>query len=184
MKSKISRRLVIDASVASSSGGPDAKQPCSTRCRDFLQKTLEVCHRVVMMPALLAEWDEHQSKFAKHWRTIMAKKGKWLLPSTCESPRLRHTIGNLTAPEWSETEVAAMKKDVHLIEASLWSDRIVISLDDTARTNFARACTVVPRIKDVVWRNPATELDLCVWLENGANAEDYMKLGFTPKTKQ
>jgi hypothetical protein len=137
-----------------------------------------------MTPDMLAEWDEHQSNFARHWRTIMAKRGKWLLPAMCESPRLRHTIDNLATPAWSVTAVAAMKKDLHLIEASLWGDRIVISLDDTARDHFARACAVAPRIKNVVWRNPATEKDLSVWLEKGAQAEASMKLGFTPETME
>jgi hypothetical protein len=75
-----------------------------------------------------------------------------------------------------------MRKDIHLIEAALAGDRIVISLDDEARKHFARASSVVSMMRDVVWRNPATEVDLEVWLENGAEAEASTKLGFTPKT--
>jgi hypothetical protein len=180
MKSKISRQLVIDASVARSSGGPDASKPSSTLCRDFLLKVLEVCHRVVMTPDSRTEWKKHQSKFAKSWLASMVSRRKFLFARNCENALLRQTIGKLNALEWP---VTAMRKDIHLIEASLSGDLIVISLDDAARTHFARASSVASQIKDVVWRKPVTDLGLAVWLEKGAKAEASMKLGFSPKPK-
>lgn len=48
MPEKISKRLVIDASVARSAGKKDATDPRSVRCRDFLKTVLEISHRVVM----------------------------------------------------------------------------------------------------------------------------------------
>jgi hypothetical protein len=109
----------------------------------------------------------------------MMSRRKFLFAGNCENAQLRQTIGNLKAPEWP---VEAMLKDIHLIEASLWGDRIVVSLDDAARTHFARASSLASQIKEVVWRNPVTEFDLGVWLETGAKAEASMKLGFTPRT--
>jgi hypothetical protein len=180
MKSKISRKLVIDASVAQSSGGPEATKPSSTLCRDFMLNTLEVCHRLVMTTDIREEWDKHQSKFAKSWRASMVSRRKFLFARNCENAQLRQTIGNLPELHWP---VAAMLKDIHLIEAALSGDRIVISVDDAARTHFARVSFVAAQIKEVVWRNPVTEMDLGMWLEKGAKAEASMKLGFAPKSR-
>ena len=180
MKSKTSRRLVIDASVARSSGGPDATTPSSTLCRDFMRKALEVCHRLVMTPDIREEWNNHQSKFAKSWLTSMVSRRKFLFIGNCENSQLRKTIGNLNGLEWPVTK---MLKDIHLIEASLSADQIVISLDDAARTHFARAASLVPPIREVVWRNPVTDVDMGLWLQNGAKADASMKLGFTPRSK-
>ncbi|MGD0413021.1 MAG: hypothetical protein ABSC18_15125 [Verrucomicrobiota bacterium] len=177
MKSKISRKLVIDASVARASGGLDAAKPCPARCRDFMLKALEVCHRVVMTPDIRAEWKRHQSIFARGWLVSMVSKRKFLFARNCEDAQLRQTIANLAPLQWPVTK---MLKDIHLIEASLSGDRIVISLDEAARTHFARASSVASQLKEVVWRNPATEMDLGAWLEKGAQAEASMKLGFTP----
>jgi hypothetical protein len=107
----------------------------------------------------------------------MVSKRKFLFARNCEDAQLRQTIANLAPLQWPVTK---MLKDIHLIEASLSGDRIVISLDEAARTHFARASSVASQLKEVVWRNPATEMDLGAWLEKGAQAEASMKLGFTP----
>lgn len=180
MKSKVSRKIVIDASVARASGGPEATKPSSTLCRDFMLKALEVCHRVVMTPEIRVEWKRHQSNFAKSWLTSMVSRRKFLLITSCENAQLRQRIGQLKT---SEKALAAMLKDVHLIEAALATDRIVVSLDNTVRNHFARASSDASEIKEVVWRNPVMEPDLEDWLEKGAEAEAPMKLGFIPKGK-
>jgi hypothetical protein len=76
MPTKISRRLVIDASVARSSGGEAATYPTSKHCRDFLKATLKICHRVVMTPDIMEEWRAHQSGFARRWRVSMEARKK------------------------------------------------------------------------------------------------------------
>ena len=50
MADKVSKRLVIDASVARAAGGEDATYPISVSCRDFLKAVLDLSHRVVMTP--------------------------------------------------------------------------------------------------------------------------------------
>ncbi|HLG99155.1 MAG TPA: hypothetical protein VKX49_22785 [Bryobacteraceae bacterium] len=54
MAKKISRRLVIDASVARSA--TMSNDSTSTACREFLQEVLRVCHRVVLTPEIEQEW--------------------------------------------------------------------------------------------------------------------------------
>lgn len=71
----------------------------------------------------------------------------------------------------------AMMKDVHLVEAALATDKIIVSRDDTARELFSGASKNVGEIQKVIWVNPAEESDPCSWLEKGASAEDRRMLG-------
>ncbi|MGA9382780.1 MAG: hypothetical protein WBV73_28800 [Phormidium sp.] len=84
MIEKVSKLLVIDASVARAAGGESAKSPTSKYCRDFLLAVLDISHRVVMTPDIRKEWDKHQSSFARTWlRTIV-----WVNPAKSEEQAL------------------------------------------------------------------------------------------------
>jgi len=62
---KASKRLVIDTSVARSSGRGDAEDVTSQNCRGFfLTIKDDTKHQVVMSDALELEWSKHQSRFA------------------------------------------------------------------------------------------------------------------------
>lgn len=70
-------------------------------------------------------------------------------------------------------QTPAVVKDLHLIEAALAADRIVISLDDNARAFFR-----VDAAKEVVWVNPVDQGGHAIcWLRQGANPVDEWKLG-------
>jgi len=116
-----SRRLVIDASVASAAGQTMA--PASRRCREFLQAVLRISHRAAMTPLLREEWKRHQSLFARAWLAEMTSKGKVEATPDVQNDQLR-----TEAPG-----TRSAQKDLHLIEAALATDKIVVSLDDTAR---------------------------------------------------
>ncbi len=75
-------------------------------------------------------------------------------------------------------KLAAMRKDLHLIEAALATDLTVVARDDEVRGLFAKASGRVSELKDIVWVNPdkADESPL-TWLKNGAKAESRRKLG-------
>ena len=64
---------------------------------------------------------------------------------------------------------SAALKDLHLIEAAVTTDRIVVSLDDSARSIFHDVSRDVPEIGGIAWINPDTlGEDGREWLENGA----------------
>lgn len=68
----------------------------------------------------------------------------------------------------------ALQKDLHLIEAALATDGIVISLDDNARASFQ-----VDAAKDVIWVNPVAEGGHAIyWLNKGASNVEEWKLGY------
>jgi hypothetical protein len=179
IRAKVSRRLVIDASVARAAGGEGATFPLSKRCRDTLKTTLDVCHRVVMPPAIRDEWNKHQSGFACQWRTAMIARRKLLLEEIPRNPTLREEIESASAAERARE---AMLKDAHLIEAARAADQTVLSLDDTVRGLFAAAARRVHALKMIVWVNPGHDGERTrVWLEGGALPEDTDRLSAPKK---
>jgi len=68
---------------------------------------------------------------------------------------------------------ASAQKDLHLVEAALATDKIVISLDDRARTELS-----VPSAVEVMWVHPVDEGGRVIyWLNKGAEPVDEWKLG-------
>lgn len=179
MTIKVSKRLVIDASIARSAGGEDAKDLKSVYCRDFLEAVVDLCHRVVMTPDIRDEWDKHQSKAARIWLRRMVAKKKLYPYETRLDNELWSQVEDFTD---LDNQREAMIKDIRLIEAALTTDKIVISLDDKVRKLFSKAAEQVDELKDIVWVNPAKPEEKAIeWLENGAEAEIERKLGFRPE---
>lgn len=167
MKKAQSRNLVIDASVARASGGKEAIHPTSKATRDFLQAVLTICHKIVMTPAIRAEWDEHQSNFALKWRSSMVARKKLIQLNVEEQPGLRQQVELENIPQGQKN---AMFKDCHLIEAAMNTDRRIISLDDAARNLFVELSLSVTDIQDVLWVNPALDArQVIAWLEGAPN---------------
>lgn len=174
---QVSRRLVIDASVARSAGGEEATYPTSVHCRDFLKAVLDICHKVVMTPDIREEWNKHESGFALTWRRRMVAKGKFVFLNIPVNEELWNKIDEIAGTDKQRTE---MFKDLRLIEAAIATDKTVISLDDkTARKFFSRAALHAEELKDIVWVNPANieEEKPVEWLKNGANPESDRFLG-------
>ncbi|MEQ9486795.1 hypothetical protein [Coleofasciculus sp. F4-SAH-05] len=167
----ISKRLVIDASVARSSGGEDAIHPTSIHCRDFLQAVLDICHKVVMTPDIKDEWDKHQSVFALRWRRRMVAKRKFVFLNVSVDKELWDKIYRIAG---TDRQCAEMFKDLRLLEAAIATDKTVISLDDnTARTFFSQAAVDINALKEIVWVNPdkVEEETPIEWLQSGAKPE-------------
>jgi hypothetical protein len=175
MTAKSSRRLVIDASVARASGGPDAVSPTSKNCSDFLQAVLVVCHQIVLTTEILEEWHRHKSRFASRWLASMFARKKAKMIGSAEDQNLRDKIDQASQNEKAR---AAMPKDVHLLEAALVTDEIIVALDETVRALFIEAAVSVGEIRTIAWINPdrADESPL-PWLEGGAKSDKKRCLG-------
>ncbi|MHB1422933.1 MAG: hypothetical protein ACYC3I_07025 [Gemmataceae bacterium] len=180
---KGSRRLVLDASVASAAGGVDATHPTAKICRDFLQAILSICHRAVFPPQLIAEWKKHASRFAQSWQVAMERRQKIDWIEAEPDDELRETIKEVAA---SEKDKAAMEKDAFLLEAAeATEDRMVASLDEIARGLFRELADKLPRIGKIVWINPGREEDSALeWLRSGAKPEPPRRLGYRRKKKR
>jgi hypothetical protein len=167
MKKKHSKLLVIDTDIARASGGEDAVYPTSKHCRDLLKAVLEICHHVVMSPSIYSEWKRHESRFARTWRVSMVARRK-VRPIADE---IDDTIRNriLISIEGDKNR-RALEKDAHLIEAALSTDKIILSLDNTAKRLFEIASKDVQEIRDVIWVNPDLNIEETIlWLSGGAN---------------
>lgn len=174
--SKAACDLVVDASVARSSGGEEATYPTSKNCRDCLKAILALPHRVVMSPPITDEWNKHKSAFARGWLVSMTARKRVLRVEPEQLTELRQRVQEITD---SQKERDAMLKDFHLIEAALVTDQTVITLDEIVRALFGTACQTMGQMKSVVWVNPdKPEEQPLAWLEAGAEPEKHRQLGF------
>jgi hypothetical protein len=183
---KASRRLVIDASVARSATLSD--NPTSTACREFLQAIHKVCHRIVLSAEIYREWERHalqtqtvgdlrRTRFLANWMVAMSRRkgGKILRPRVDRDEGLRAKINRLGLPGNARHELA---EDLHLVEAALASDRIVVSRDDAARALFRSVTGDCPEIEKVLWCNPVELGEEGVeWLRTGARVVKAWQLG-------
>lgn len=175
MRSRSSKRLVVDASVARAAGGETAVFPLSKRCRDLLKTMLAVCHRAVLTRPVREEWKKHESTFARQWRTAMMARKKLVLDDAPEDREIREAIEDAARTDKGRR---AMLKDAHLIEAARATDGTVLSLDDVVRALFAAASSEVRPLRTIVWANPAHEEEGCLaWLEDGAPGDEHRQLG-------
>ena len=174
------KRLVIDANVARSAGRKDTDSSASLHCREFLEIMLkETRHIIVITDAIEEEWLKHQSNFATHWLASMYKRGRVCSIEIPTPGKLRIKVLRTTL---SEHERSAMLKDIHLLEAALHADRIVVSQDEKARGYFHSAAQIVKAVTLVVWINPCQEMETpALWLQAGAACEKERCLGYSPQ---
>ena len=173
MKKDKSKSLVIDASVAHASGGESATHPEATHTRDFLQAVLKICHKAVMPPAVREEWNAHQSRFARSWRTRMVARGKLLLYDVDERPDIRLKIKQASV---TSKQKDAMQKDCHLLESAIATDHRIVSLDNVARDLFKSELDVQD-VNNVMWVNPIVDAEqVLAWLAEGAPERPEYKL--------
>jgi hypothetical protein len=175
-KAKVSKLLVIDASVARSCGAPNATFPTSKNCRDFLNAVLTICHRMVLTDDIKEEWDKHQSIYAKKWRSSMiAKRKVEYRANVVFDQALR---GKLDKIADSDRPREAMWKDCHLLEAAIATDGIVTSLDEKAREPFKKAAKTIKELRMIMWANPdKPEEEVLIWLADGVAIETKRQLG-------
>jgi hypothetical protein len=162
-----SRRLVIDASVARAAGQAGSRSSPSAPCREFLLDVLNICHRAVMSPKLRDEWRRNASRFARKWHKQMTARRK-IINLGCEPDQEVEKL--MHKHRCSDRERAALMKDLHLIEAALAADEIVISLDGKAREQFARAAKSILVLRAIAWIDPCDEFTLA-WLRAGAKKD-------------
>ncbi|HWY46962.1 MAG TPA: hypothetical protein VNX70_06250 [Bryobacteraceae bacterium] len=117
-----------------------------------------------MTVTLAAEWDRHQSLYAARWRAEMRSRKKVVDIADVQNEEVRRQV----------PVSSAVQKDLHLIEAALATDQIVISLDDRAQ-----AALRVEATKEVTWVNAVAEGGHVIyWLRDGAPPKNDWKLGY------
>jgi hypothetical protein len=178
--SKMSRRIVIDASVARAAGETD--HPTSQRCRLFLLDVLTICHRVALSQDITREWDKHASRYTIKWLRAMRSRGKVIRVTPAASDLFERV---LAAADWSAKDIAAVEKDMPLPLAALAADYLVASGDNRIRDRFARVAGEVDEVGGITWVNPGTADDHCgPWLHAGARHDDAQTLRHLGRTQE
>ena len=150
----------------------------SIDAREFLETLRDCGHRIVWSTDIDREWNRHFTEFSTDWYTTMTNSGKVLdlRNVNVRDEGLRNEIHKF-APDIHIYKI--MRKDIHLLEAALKSDKIVASKDKKAQRHFGIVCQHIGEIRDVVWVNPDNEEEMCIdWLKDGAPAEQHRQLGF------
>ena len=175
-KVKVSKSRVIDADVARAAGRREEESSVSAGCANFFTATYEMCHKVVMTDQIKHEWRKHSGAVAKHWRQQMRGARKVRRPDKApENKDLREAVRRA---KLSDGERENLLKDIHLVEAALVADRIIVSLDGHAQKAFSRLATERKEIRKIVWVNPAKEPEKVIsWLQAGAEPEKNRMLG-------
>jgi len=145
---KISRLLVVDASVVRSAGGTD--YPTSSSCRNCLEAIRLICHRVAVTPAIKVEWKRHMSRFSRKWCRSMAARRKPMKP-------VIPAIVPINVSAYASSEREQIEKDMCLLEAALSADSIIVTRDDSLRAALQQRPDGVALLKSIRWINPVTD---------------------------
>jgi hypothetical protein len=172
-----SRVLVIDASIARAAGDI-SMHPTSQSCREFLQAILELCHRMAMTAPIQEEWNKHQSRFARRWRTSMMARKKIEMVEVASYHAIERRIKLIVA---DKRVAAIIEKDRRLIEAALAADQRVASLDNEVRKQLQDHRAKLHEVASICWVNPNIPAEGVIpWLESGAPADRFRTLGYVP----
>ena len=169
--------LVIDTDIARAAGGGNTQREPSKSCRVFMDTMLDhTQHKVVLTRAIQEEWNKHQSIATSTWRrTMIAQKRMCLIHAPADT-RLRQKVEQCAS---SENKRKAMLKDIHLMEAAIQADKIVISMDETVRNCFREITHKIRPMAYIAWVNPSIiEEKPIEWLQNGAEIEGKRLLGY------
>lgn len=170
MTGKMSRKIVIDASIGRSAG--ESEDPTSRSCREFLEAVLNICHRMVLTPDIQREWDAHRSGFALRWQGAMESRGK-----IARIGELRDLRGEIESAARKPSDRKAMLKDVHLIAAAMAADGVIASRDARARKLFAGIEAEVKGLGKIAWQHvDAADGGAMQWLRAGARTDRSLRL--------
>lgn len=121
-------RLVVDADVACSAGKREIEPTQS--CFQFLTELLDSKAITVFNPKLFQEWIDHASPFGNHALAELRSRGRI---SMLESNDLTEVL-TLIRSELKESEGRRrLEKDSHVMDAALFTDRIIISNNNKER---------------------------------------------------
>lgn len=174
-----SNKMVVDADVALSAGTSDNQM--SIDSREFLEALRDSGHQIVWSPDIKREWDKHARTFSLDWFTTMINNDQIHFLGDVQNEDLRNTILEF-APDVHIHNI--LRKDVHLLEAALVTDKRIASRDKKARRHFCNVCHDIDEIRDVMWVNPDVAEDRCIaWLKRGAPVEAERQLGYQQKER-
>lgn len=131
---------------------------------------------IVLGDELFEEWRRYQSVYTRVWLTRMTSQNRI---STYENggDDFQSIKKNLLAAIPSREIIKIVEKDLHLIEAAVLTDKLIISIEKHSRDHFRNYSNVIQVLQEICWMNPAEPDEKVVaWLKAGAKRSDCRKL--------
>jgi hypothetical protein len=151
---KHSRLLVIDADVLRASGGQNAVHATAQACRDYLRGVLDVCPRAYLTDKLSDEWKNHASIFGASWKAAMARRGKLDRADDRPDLEVRRPAQRATL---TDVQREAFNKDIHLLEAALQAEGIVVSRDRRLAAIVGEVQKFARKLRSIRFVDPVRE---------------------------
>jgi len=171
-----SKRLVIDTDITSAAGDERSKDIEAKTCHDLLEKVRETEHLFVITTDIWIEWKKHRSGFAQDWLQTMFARKLVVKLGDVRNEALKDKILHFVQGQKAKD---ATEKDIHLLEAAIATDRLLISKNRKDMERFIAIADRVGEIQAIVWVNPMNEKDSSLeWLENGCTSERWRQLGY------
>jgi hypothetical protein len=155
MKIDRSRLLVIDASIAQSSG--ETEHPVSKICREALNCILKICHHIILTRTIREEWKHHKSKFARKWLCAMYARKKIKNIEDAALPEVTIKQSNV-----SQNDLIGLEKDLPLIQGACAGDGIIITRDEEITKIWSRCREHIKTPQFVRWINPVHDGTECL----------------------
>ena len=135
-------------------------------------------HKIIMTKELKNQWDMVNSMVANQFLSAMASRQRIERLNFIKN-NIRNEFQNLNCPQNIRVP---LERDIHLIEAALDTDKVVISKDKKARLNFCIISDDLEDIKGIMWADPTMiEENAIIWLKNGMPKDKNKNLNSTNK---
>jgi hypothetical protein len=173
--------LIVDVSVARSSGNEKARNPDAVACRDALNAIRDNLNlKLLMTPEILEEWmkeksdtakpEIYASQYAVSWLAAMSSKGRVKRTNAIKVNEFDQCAREHLEP----SKLAALLKDVHLFSAALSYDKKVISCDKKCWQYAIELKFCFPRVLQLHWVNP-NDAYCFDWIRAGANDDSHWR---------
>ncbi|TAK66670.1 MAG: hypothetical protein EPO24_01310 [Bacteroidetes bacterium] len=174
MRKEDSKLIVIDSDITRASS--ERNNIRAMQSRKLLETVLVVCHKFLLTPEILNEWKDNRSGYSSSWLTKMMARRKSPPKESPEDATLRAKVKKLLD---NTNELEPVLKDIHLIEGALSYDKIVISFEKEAHSNFKRISDSIGEFKPIMWLTLSDDFDdIIQWLEDGAPEKKEFQLGY------
>ncbi|MGE1234049.1 hypothetical protein ACQJ0G_01300 [Bacillus altitudinis] len=164
--------LIIDTSVVTSASDKKHddeiesldKKESPKKCSDFLNKFLQTENKLGLTQDLKTEWLNHQSYYTLKVLSKTKEERRIIKIKDYEDVEgVRQKVNNIK----DKQRIGAILKDIHLLEAAILTDKLIISLDNKARSNFSHFYNCISNLPNVCWINPCDSQENALsWLDS------------------
>lgn len=185
--------LIIDTCVLCAAGEPKSRDTCSQRSRRILEAILEnKGHSLVISREICDEYRRCNNRFSKTWLYTMKMEHRWVPLKNTKDMELRNEIKSGVETIHHNSKVddvcRVIKKDLHLVEAAIRTDKLILSEEKKFRDHIRRiasnpCCLTNSRecLGCVIWLRPSDcseqGIDLPVLINNETNLSQYPFIG-------